>query len=67
MPDLDIFGQKVENNIVIFKHPRIFLNAKFSEKMKMPKFGTKMLYLGILGLEFETNIVTFEIITFEFV
>ena len=33
----------------------------------MPKFGTKMSDLGILELEFENNIVIFEISTLEFV
>ena len=31
--------------------------------MKMPKFGSKKNYLGIFGLEFENNIVLFEIST----
>ena len=33
--------------------PRIYLIAKFPEKIKMPKFGTKMPDLDIFGLEFQ--------------
>ena len=33
----------------------------------MPKFGTKMPYMGIFGLEFFKTIVIFEIIILEFV
>ena len=33
----------------------------------MTKFGTKMPYLGIFGLEFQKSIVIFEINTLEFV
>ena len=33
----------------------------------MPKFGTKTPDLGIFGLEFENNIVIFEISTLKFV
>ena len=33
----------------------------------MPKFGTKMPYMGIFGLEFFKTIVIFEITTLEFV
>ena len=41
--------------------------AQFHEKIKMPKFGTKNACLGIFGLEFENNIIIFEISTMEFV
>ena len=45
-------------------HPRICLIAKFREKREMPIFlGPKMPYLDILRLEFEKNIVIFEIST----
>ena len=43
------------------QHPRTCLLAKFREKMKTPKFGAKMSYLGILELEFGKAIVIFEI------
>ena len=33
----------------------------------MPKFGTKNACSGIFGLEFENNIIIFEISTMEFV
>ena len=36
-----IFGLEFEN-----KHPRICVNAKFREKAKMPKFGTKNALFG---------------------
>ena len=49
------------------QHPQIRLNTKFREKTKAPKFGTKMPYLGISGLEFENNTVIFEINTLGFV
>ena len=66
VPDLGILVLEFESSIVIFeigtfeffrnRHPRICLIAKFSEKTKMPKFGTKMLYLGIFGQEFLKNV-----------
>ena len=37
------------------------------EKAKMPKFDTKNAYLDIFQLEFEKNIIIFEIGTFEVV
>ena len=44
------------------------LIAKFHEKIKMPKSGTKnALFFGIFGLKFEENIVIFEISVTEFV
>ena len=49
------------------QHPRIRLTAKFSEKIKMPEFGTKIPYLGIFGLVFQKTIVIFEINTLELV
>ena len=33
----------------------------------MPKFGTKNALLGFFGMEFENNIVIFEIITIGFI
>ena len=43
----------------------MFLIAKFCEKMKMRKFGTKTPYLGSLGLEFQKTSGIFEISTIE--
>ena len=43
MPYLDILGIKSSKNYcrIWNQHPRIRQTAKFCEKMKMPKFGTK--------------------------
>ena len=59
------------------QHPQICLIVKFREIMKMPKYGNKnvlfvyfwprMSYLGAFGLEFEKNIVIFEISVLEFI
>ena len=49
---------------VLNQHP---LNAKFCKETKMPKFGNKNAFLGIFGMEFENDIVIFEISTLEFV
>ena len=59
------------------QHFRICLIATFAEKQKCLNLGPKMSYwvflkkkmpyLGIFGLEFENNIVIFEISTLEFV
>ena len=38
----------------------------FDLKIKILKLAPKMPYLGIFGLEFENNIVMFEISTLEF-
>ena len=47
-----IFGLAFENKYyhIWNQHPRICLIAKFCEKPKMPKFGTKNAYLSISGL-----------------
>ena len=47
-------------------HTRICLGEKFRKKTRMPKFGTKMPYLGTFGLEFEKAIVISDISTLEF-
>ena len=64
-----IFGLAFENKYchIWNQHPRICLIAKFCEKPKIPKFGTKNAYLSISGLQCENNIVIFEISTLEFV
>ena len=59
MPYLGILGDMILKNYC--------QTAKFSGKIKMPEFGTKMLYLGVFGLEMENNVVIFEISTFKFV
>ena len=43
MPNLGIFGLKLENKIVIFEINilEFFLITKFCEVIKMSKFGTK--------------------------
>ena len=48
MRESSIFGLEFENNVVLFEcclvvlfYPRICLIAKFREKMKMSKLGTK--------------------------
>ena len=56
-------------------HSQTCLIAKFCEKARMPKFATKkylklgpkILSLSVFKLEFENDIVIFEISTFEFV
>ena len=40
---------------------------KISKMLKCLYLGPKLLYLGIFGLEFENNIIIFEISTLEFV
>ena len=49
------------------QHPQICQTAKFLEKMKMSKFGTKNALFGIFWLEFENNILIFEISTLNFI
>ena len=34
------------------QHPRIYLVAKFVQKIKILNFETKMPYLGVFGLDF---------------
>ena len=48
MPDLDILGLELENNRHIWnqqQQPRVHLITNFSEKSKMPKFGTQKVWL----------------------
>ena len=51
------------------KHPQVCLFAKFDEKTKMLKFGTRNAWKhpNVLKLELESSIVIFEINTVEFV
>ena len=62
MPNSGIFGQEFKKNYchIWNYHPQICLIGKFHEK-------TKMCDLSIFGLEFENNIVIFEISTLEIV
>ena len=49
IPYLVIFGQELFFFFchIWHQHPQFFLNAKFCEKTKMPKFGTKDALLGV--------------------
>ena len=49
------------------QHLKTCLTAKIRGKTKMPKFGSKIPYLGIFDLEIENNIIIFEINTLKFV
>ena len=68
MPYLGIFWEKFKKYHchIWNQHPQICRFSKIHEKTKIPKFGTKMPDLSILGLEFESNIVIFEISSLEF-
>ena len=48
MPYLDIFGLEFKKNYcnISNQHPQICQIAKFCEKTKMPKFGTKNALFG---------------------
>ena len=63
MPYLVILGLKFENNIVIFEIStfEFVFSAKFCEKTKMPKFGTKNALFGYFwaGIFLEKAIVIF--------
>ena len=49
------------------QYPRNYLIGEIWGKGKIPKSRTKKPYLGILRLEFENNIVTFEISNLKFI
>ena len=58
---LSIFGLECENNIVRLKWaPSNLSIAKVCNKIKIPKLGTKISYLGIFGLEVWKTIVIFK-------
>ena len=59
----------LKKSIVIFEilTLKFFYLKNFMKKQKSLNLGPKMPDLGILGLEFESNIVIFEICTLEFV
>ena len=63
------FGARILKSCcyIFNEHPQICQIVKFCEIMKMLKFGTKNVLLGIFGLEFENIIVIFEIGTLEVV
>ena len=71
MPDLRIFWITFENTIFIFEIyvlefvllQSLVQKTKIMKKTKMPKFGTKNASFGYFALEFENNIVIFEINT----
>ena len=69
MFDLDIFGLKFENNIIIFDIStlKFFQLQNFVEKRKCLKLGPKMPYWGTFGLECSKAIVIFEISILKFV
>ena len=69
MPNLRIFGQEFENNIVMIQIPvlEFVLLQSFVQKQKSQTLDQKCLILVFFGLEFENNIVIFEISTFELV
>ena len=66
MPHLRFFGQHFQNNFVIFEIT--FLEFVFSQSLvqKSLSSGIKTLHLKIFRLEFEIDIVMFEIGTLQF-
>ena len=54
MPYGEYFGVRILKNYyhILNEHLQICGRTKFREKMKTPKFGGKMSYFDILGLEF---------------
>ena len=64
-----IFGKNCKETIVIFEiSPLIFVYLqKFTKKQKCLNLELEMPDLGIFGLEFENNIVIFEISNLELV
>ena len=69
MPNLRIFGQEFQNNIVMIQITvlEFVLLQSFVQKQKFQNLDQKCLILVFFGLEFENNIVIFEISTFELV
>ena len=69
MSYLDIFGPKFNKTFVIFEIGT--LNSPYlqnsAKKQRRLNLGSKMPYLGVFELEFENNIVEFEISPLEFV
>ena len=64
---LDILRLEFEKAIVNLKSTLSNLSkCKVWCKIKIPKFGTKIAYLGIFGQEVENNIAIFEISTLKF-
>ena len=52
---------------ILQKQPQIFPSTRFSSKIKILKFGTKIAVIGYFGLEFQKTNVVFEISILEFV
>ena len=72
MPDFEILELKYKKKVrhIWNKLPRNCLIAKFGVKIKIHIFGTlgpKMSSLGDFGLDYEKNILIFEISTLELV
>ena len=61
IPDLHILGLELEDIIVIIEISTLELVClqNLAEKQKCLKFGTKIPYLGIFGLEFEISTLEF--------
>ena len=51
---------------ILHQHPQTFLNTKFRPKIKIPKFGTKIVLTGYFGLEFQKTNVVFKMSIFKF-
>ena len=66
MPHLRFFGQQFQNNFVIFEIT--FLEFVFSQSLVQKSLSSeiKTLHLKIFRLEFEIDIVMFEIGTLQF-
>ena len=52
---------------ILHQHPQILPNTKFCPKIKILKFGTKIVLIGYLGLEFQKTNAVFEISILKFV
>ena len=48
MPYLGILGQEFRKNLLLYLNSAICLIAKFCDKTKMPRFGTKNAWFNIL-------------------
>ena len=52
---------------ILHQHPQILPNTKFCPKIKILKFGTKIVLIGYFELEFQKTNVEFEISILEFI
>ena len=67
---LGIFGLKLEKPTVLwifYISTLKFFRTKFCPKLKVLKFGTRIVLIGYFGLEFQKTDVEFEINILEFV